>query len=404
MTMQKAEKIKLRQPQSTTDAIETQTLRQVFATHMEIDMHKAKIGKAKAAVKKADAPKKESVAEHFLQNIEDGVDIYTHTDDVVVCVNTKKIEEAIEAAEAQRQKMWEQKNAEALAAGKELKPLKPLNVPVMTQNCKKVIIRCLEELAKQNTHISHKQKEDLKNLIVNPQVSFTCKDFMERCGRSDINTTSDLLADAALVMHNIGYVFTKGYIHMSDDGGEEDLAQLMMENYNPKGSSKKVKTLRPFSKTSYEDGIFSANLDVDYAKALCSCFTMYLPDLYYKINPNKNPYSMNLLFYFYSLCRQRNSLQGTTLKVRTILEKTGFNIQGAIQSRQLEQKLRNPFERDMDELSDILQWEYCGKKGSRLSQDKIESITRIEEYLDLNVKIIIKPPALPPYKNKKENK
>jgi hypothetical protein len=287
------------------------------------------------------------------------------------------------------------------------KTAKDIKIPTLTQNVVKVIARTLEEFSKNNSHVTFKDVEQLKSMQVEQKASFTCKEFMERCGIQYTTTAAQILKEAVIVMHSIGYIFIDGYIKTPPKPqGEESEQDSIFKAYEQEQSkAESVTALRPFSKVEYKDGVFSVNFDIDYARALCSCYIMKLPDLYYKLNPNTHPYASKMLFYFYSLCRQKANLQGTTLKVKTILERTGFNIESAIAGRHRLQRLQEPFERDMDALSDVLTWEYTDAKGKPLSKNKMDKNFSIKEYLDLNVKITIRPAAIPyPKKPQKETK
>lgn len=371
---------------------ENQILRQLFTTPAEQKLHQT-------PVTKPHQQKEVVLPTKMAEELEPTHKAVTSFEEMAIVLDMQGIEEAVKTAMKKKEEYLERAYQKALAEGKEVerKAPKEIKLPTLTQNVVKVIARTLEEFSKKNEHISLKDIESGEDVQVEQQVSFTCKDFQERCGIKYTTTAVQILKDAAIVMHNIGYIVIDEYIKSPPKCQEEtDEQASMLEAYNQsEAKDSGITTLRPFSKTKYRDGVFAVNFDIDYARALRSCYIMKLPDLYYKLNPSEHPHAAKMLFYFYSLCRQKKNLKETTLKVRTILERTGFDIAGAIAARQRGQRLQEPFEKNMDALFDVLTWEYTDVGGQILPRAKIDRSYSIDDYLNLNVKINIRPAALP---------
>ncbi len=102
---------------------------------------------------------------------------------------------------------------------------------------------------------------------------------------------------------------------------------------------------------------------------------MPYPEKLFRINLKKNPNS----YYFLKKISEHKKMNyfkknADTLSVKTLLSCTPelpsydevVNTDRAVGRRIIE-----PFERDMNELSDILRWEYCHSNGTKLSDDEL---------------------------------
>lgn len=106
---------------------------------------------------------------------------------------------------------------------------------------------------------------------------------------------------------------------------------------------------------------------------------MHYPEKLFKINLKKNPNS----YYFLKKIAEHKKMNyfkknADTLSVKTLLGCTPelpsydevVNTDRAVGRRIIE-----PFERDMNELSDTLRWEYCHSNGVRLTDDELENFS-----------------------------
>lgn len=102
---------------------------------------------------------------------------------------------------------------------------------------------------------------------------------------------------------------------------------------------------------------------------------MHYPEKLFKINLKKNPNS----YYFLKKISEHKKMNyfkknADTLSVKTLLGCTPelpsyddvVNTDRAVGRRIIE-----PFERDMNELSDLLRWEYCHANGTKLTDDEL---------------------------------
>lgn len=102
---------------------------------------------------------------------------------------------------------------------------------------------------------------------------------------------------------------------------------------------------------------------------------MHYPEKLFKINLKKNPNS----YYFLKKIAEHKKMNyfkknADTLSVKTLLGCTPelpsyddvVNTDRAVGRRIIE-----PFERDMNELSDLLRWEYCHANGTKLTDDEL---------------------------------
>jgi hypothetical protein len=102
---------------------------------------------------------------------------------------------------------------------------------------------------------------------------------------------------------------------------------------------------------------------------------MFYPEKLFKINLKKNPNS----YYFLKKISEHKKMNyfkknADTLSVKTLLGSTPelptydevVNTDRAVARRIIE-----PFERDMNELSDLLKWEYCHSNGTKLTDEEL---------------------------------
>lgn len=102
---------------------------------------------------------------------------------------------------------------------------------------------------------------------------------------------------------------------------------------------------------------------------------MHYPEKLFKVNLKKNPNS----YYFLKKIAEHKKMNyfkknADTLSVKTLLGCTPelpsyddvVNTDRAVGRRIIE-----PFERDMNELSDLLRWEYCHANGTKLTDDEL---------------------------------
>ena len=102
---------------------------------------------------------------------------------------------------------------------------------------------------------------------------------------------------------------------------------------------------------------------------------MHYPEKLFKINLRKNPNS----YYFLKKIAEHKKMNyfkknADTLSVKTLLgctpELPSYD-DVVNKDRAVGRRIIEPFERDMNELSDLLRWEYCHANGTKLSDDEL---------------------------------
>jgi hypothetical protein len=104
---------------------------------------------------------------------------------------------------------------------------------------------------------------------------------------------------------------------------------------------------------------------------------MHYPEKLFRINLKKNPNS----YYFLKKIAEHKKMNyfkknADTLSVKTLLGCTPElpSYEEVVNSdRAVGRRIIEPFERDMNELSDILRWEYCHSNGTRLTDDELDN-------------------------------
>ncbi len=104
---------------------------------------------------------------------------------------------------------------------------------------------------------------------------------------------------------------------------------------------------------------------------------MHYPEKLFRINLKKNPNS----YYFLKKIAEHKKMNyfkknADTLSVKTLLSCTPElpSYEEVVNSdRAVGRRIIEPFERDMNELSDILRWEYCHSNGTRLTDDELDN-------------------------------
>ncbi|EWM54974.1 RepB family plasmid replication initiator protein [Ruminococcus flavefaciens] len=104
---------------------------------------------------------------------------------------------------------------------------------------------------------------------------------------------------------------------------------------------------------------------------------MHYPEKLFRINLKKNPNS----YYFLKKIAEHKKMNyfkknADTLSVKTLLSCTPElpSYEEVVNSdRAVGRRIIEPFERDMNELSDILRWEYCHSNGTRLTDEELEN-------------------------------
>lgn len=104
---------------------------------------------------------------------------------------------------------------------------------------------------------------------------------------------------------------------------------------------------------------------------------MHYPEKLFRINLKKNPNS----YYFLKKIAEHKKMNyfkknADTLSVKTLLSSTPElpSYEEVLNSdRAVNRRIIEPFERDMNELSDTLRWEYCHSNGIRLTDEELEN-------------------------------
>lgn len=152
--------------------------------------------------------------------------------------------------------------------------------------------------------------------------------------------------------------------------------------------------LSPFYRASLKkNGDIELAFAPEIAHYLVNAYEMKLPDVYWAIKDRKNPNSSAFL-YRISLLKKMNrgTKQEDIISVQTLLDNaSSIPDYSTVMAgdRDVGRKIMEPFERDMNALSEAIEWEYCHEKGTPLTDEELLDLP-YSVFINLNVKIIWK--------------
>lgn len=153
-----------------------------------------------------------------------------------------------------------------------------------------------------------------------------------------------------------------------------------------------------------ENGIIVFNFSDPFYHCLLRYPIMVLPAGYFKLNAKRNP---NSPAFLRRIAEHKNmniaKANADTVSVKTLLQcAEGLPDYSEIQSMGgINQRIIEPFERDMDALTDTLIWEYCHSNGEPLTDSELESMN-YHTFTELLVKVYWKEYPTRPLERAKE--
>ena len=125
-----------------------------------------------------------------------------------------------------------------------------------------------------------------------------------------------------------------------------------------------------------KNNIIYFTLSQDFFFVMKTMPVMHYPEKLFRINLKKNPNS----YYFLKKITEHKKMNyfkknADILSVRTLLGCTPElpSYESVVNTdRAVSRRIIEPFERDMNELSDVLRWEYCHTNGSPMTDEELE--------------------------------
>ncbi|GHT93108.1 hypothetical protein FACS1894122_07850 [Alphaproteobacteria bacterium] len=224
--------------------------------------------------------------------------------------------------------------------------------------------------------------EDIK--FVGNTFRSSVKEFMEFRGLKDFNNAKQQLID--------GFRFLSKLVWTSEE----------KKKGKKVGSSTRISIWGGYS--NVEDGKIEFTFGEKFLESLEGCSVKKKSRQLMNTNDHKNPYS-----YFFgdtiTTHKHMNRLKSNAnlISVRTIISKCPiFPTYDEVitTGRQIQQRIIDPFERDMTALSEMFSWEYCHTNGIPLSDDEIQNFN-YDVFINCLVKIVWKnDPYIEEVKNK----
>lgn len=189
-----------------------------------------------------------------------------------------------------------------------------------------------------------------------PRITMEISEYMKLRGLTRLQTAREQVQRDLNTLYNVS-------LDYRDNNGE----------YGTNGS------IRLISAQFVRNGVFQATLSLELWEYMQSkSFPMYIPPQLYEINSHKNPHSYYLLR---KICEHKNMNRGKPnedlIAVKTLLG-AASGIPTVEEVRKLDRNTKEriivPFERDMNELTPTLQWEYCHNKGKSLTRSELDGM------------------------------
>ncbi len=145
------------------------------------------------------------------------------------------------------------------------------------------------------------------------------------------------------------------------------------------------------SKTGIVNGVIRVKLAPDFFGEVSQYPFMQYPNLLLQLNSKRNPNS----FYFLRKLAEhkamnKNKPNENIIAVKTLLEASPeipTKEEATQAGRHFTQSIMNPFERDMDALTDTLTWHYCKSKGENLTDEELDDLNNYDTFEKALIKV-----------------
>lgn len=232
----------------------------------------------------------------------------------------------------------------------------------------KLLDACTIALTKQNNYRG-------KDSEINPLVSIPLEHFMKLCGIPLTKSSKD-----------------KTRRKVKED--LDTLYHISIEWAEPSGRKTKDFTkMRVCDKIAFIRGNIIFSFSMDMAKYLTNAYLMQYPMELLKVderNPNSYHIGKKLLLHN-SIDNNRRKGTANILSVKSLLDvcpDIPTYEQVLATGRQLDQRIRAPFETALNSLSSFISWEYCNSKGIPLTEEQLQATdysTFIKFYIKFDV-------------------
>jgi hypothetical protein len=167
-------------------------------------------------------------------------------------------------------------------------------------------------------------------------------------------------------------------------------AQISFKGKGGKGQEQDFHDMRIIDSKGIKNGVINVTFGTAFYNLLLGYPVMPYPAQLWTLNSRRNPNSFYLLR---KIAEHKNMNVGKRnediIAVKTLLA-VAPNLPSYEEvmatGRQLDQRIIQPFERDMDALEDTLTWEYCHSKNAPLTDEELSSLS-YEVFKGLNVHI-----------------
>ena len=167
-------------------------------------------------------------------------------------------------------------------------------------------------------------------------------------------------------------------------------AKISFKEKRRKGQEQDFHDIRIIDSKGIRKGIINVSFGTSFYNILLGYPIMPYPAQLWTLNANRNPNSFYLLR---KIAEHKNMNVGKknedTIAVKTLLA-VAPNLPSYEEvmatGRQLNQRIIEPFERDMDALEDTLTWTYCHSNNSPLTDEELASLS-YETFKSLLIKI-----------------
>lgn len=166
-------------------------------------------------------------------------------------------------------------------------------------------------------------------------------------------------------------------------------AKISFKEKRSKGQEQDFHDIRIIDSKGIRNGIINVSFGSGFYSILSSYPVMPYPDLLWKLNSKRNPNSFYLLR---RIAEHKNMNIGKKnediISVKTLLASSPYlpSYEEVKESnRNFQDRIIDPFERDMDALEETLTWAYCHSNNSPLTDEELESFN-YETFISLMIK------------------
>lgn len=156
-------------------------------------------------------------------------------------------------------------------------------------------------------------------------------------------------------------------------------AKISFTEKRKKGQPQDFHDVRLIDSKGIKKGVINVSFGGTFYNILMGYTVMPYPAQLWTLNGKRNPNSFYLLR---KIAEHKNMNVGKknedTIAVKTLLKVAPYipsYEEVMAEDRAISRKIIEPFERDMDALSETLSWEYCHSNGEPLTKDEVESFS-----------------------------